>query len=168
MSKASMKSCIPRFNSQRMVVDYVSHFYAQARDHSKRLAENNAEPAQQLAAWKNKVHKSWSNVTIKRTDSPVEQIRNTESLLIRVNTYLDGLEPGDVTVECMFGKLDGDNDFDLVEKFTFEHIGKDGDEHIFELNLKSDLSGLNHYKIRLFPYHELLSHPFELGYMLWV
>jgi len=163
-----MKSCIPRFNSQRMVVDYVSQFYAKARQQSVRLGRDNAQPARELATWKSKIRKSWSNVTIKRTDSIEEQIHNSSSLPIRISTYLDGLDPDDVTVECLVGVLRESGNFAVTEKFAFTYTGMDADQHLFELDLKPDTAGLNHYKIRIYPYHELLSHPFELGFMLWV
>ncbi|MGD8408366.1 MAG: alpha-glucan family phosphorylase, partial [Thiohalophilus sp.] len=67
-SKASMKSCMPRFNSQRMVVDYVKKFYAPARTHSQRLAESDHEPARRLAEWKEKIHHGWKSITIDRID----------------------------------------------------------------------------------------------------
>ncbi|MGD8926858.1 MAG: alpha-glucan family phosphorylase [Thioalkalispiraceae bacterium] len=168
MSKASMKSCIPRFNAQRMVVDYVSHFYAKARNQSVRFSAEDAQPARELAEWKSKIRKSWPQVTIKRTDSPVEQISNTGSLPIRISTYLDGLNPSDVTVECQVGTVAGSGHFVVSQTIEFNYSGKDDDHHIFELDLKPDAPGLNHYKIRIYPYHELLSHPFELGYMMWV
>ena len=168
MSKASMKSCIPRFNAQRMVVDYVSRFYAAARNQSIRFSKDNANPARELAAWKTKIQNSWSQVTINRIDTPLEQVGNTESLPIRISTYLDGLDPSDVTVECLVGNLCKSNQFSITQRFNFEYTGKQDDQHMFELDLKPDAAGLNHYKIRIYPYHELLSHPFELGFMLWV
>jgi starch phosphorylase len=168
MSKASMKSCIPRFNSQRMVVDYVSQFYTNARNQSQRFLVDKAQPARELAEWKNKIRSSWPQVSITRTDSPVEQISNTVSLPVRVSAYLDGLDPSDVTVECLVGKIDTTGHFRVSQKYSFEYAGKDSENHVFELNLKPDTAGLNHYKIRMYPYHELLSHPFELGYMMWV
>jgi starch phosphorylase len=68
----------------------------------------------------------------------------------------------------MVGKIDTTGHFRVSQKYSFEYAGKDSENHVFELNLKPDTAGLNHYKIRMYPYHELLSHPFELGYMMWV
>ncbi len=168
MSKASMKSCIPRFNAQRMMVDYVSRFYVEARNQSARFATDDFKPARELANWKNKIRKCWPQVTIKRTDEPIEQIKNTSSLSIRISTFLDGLEPSDVAVECLVGSIGSNGHFTVSQNVSFTYTGKENDQHIFELDLKPDMPGLNHYKIRIYPYNELLSHPFELGYMMWV
>jgi starch phosphorylase len=168
MSKAAMKSCIPRFNSQRMVVDYVNEFYGKARSQTIRFAENNYAPARELAAWKSKVRKHWPMVNIQRIDLGAEQIHDGESLPIRVRAYLDGLDASDVMVECLVGTLlDGDK-LQVRETFQFNYHSKQDDFHEYHLDLKPSAPGLNHYKIRMYPYHRLLSHPFELGFMLWI
>lgn len=168
MSKASMKSCIPRFNSQRMVVDYVTRFYARARKQSKRFAKDNAKPARDLAQWKNKIRQHWSQVSIERIDTANEQIQNGDSLPIRIRANLDGLTPEDIMLECLVGTIRDSGKFNVKENYTFQYVGNEEDKHIFELDLKPHSPGLNHYKIRIYPYHKLLSHPFELGFMLWV
>ncbi len=38
----------------------------------------------------------------------------------------------------------------------------------FHLALNPPLPGLQYYKIRAFPRHERLSHPFETGCMMWL
>lgn len=163
-----MKSCIPRFNSQRMVVDYVTRFYARARKQSKRFAKDNAKPARDLAQWKNKIRKHWSQVSVERIDTANEQIQNGESLPIRIRANLDGLAPEDIMLECLVGTIRDSGKFSVKENYTFQYVGNEDDKHIFELDLKPHSPGLNHYKIRIYPYHKLLSHPFELGFMLWV
>ncbi len=168
MSKASMKSCIPRFNAQRMVVDYVTHFYAQARNQSKRFGMDNARPARELAEWKNKIRTNWSNVNIERVDQSNEQILVGDSLPIQVKAYLNGLNPEDIKLECLVGTLRKNGDFRLRETFLFDYTGMQDEQHIFQLALKPHAPGLNHYKVRIYPHHRLLSHPFELGYMNWI
>jgi len=43
-----------------------------------------------------------------------------------------------------------------------------GDETLYRLDLQPPLSGLQYYKIRIYPSHPLLSHRFEMGCMLWI
>ncbi len=168
MSKASMKSCIPRFNSQRMVVDYVHDFYGRARRQSLLLAENDASPARELAAWKEKINRYWEQVSISCIDRVDEQITEGESLPVRVEVRLEGLSASDVVVECLVGALRESGYLNVRERYLFSHTGMQNGNHVYSLDLKPSNPGLNHYKIRIFPCHALLSHPFELGYMLWV
>jgi starch phosphorylase len=168
MSKESMKSCIPRFNAARMVMDYVKEFYAPAQAQFRRFAENESQPARELASWKKKIHQHWSSVNIERVDDQQEQIKTGNSLTVKVSAYLNGLDPDDVKLECLVGKLQDTGKLDRREAYSFDYTGTEDDRHMFELKLQPDMPGLNHYRIRIYPYHRLLSHPFEVGYMLWL
>ncbi|MBN4080030.1 alpha-glucan family phosphorylase [Beggiatoa alba] len=168
MSKASMESCIPRFNSQRMVVDYVNGFYISARDQSRRLSENACQPAKQLAAWKHLVHKKWDQVSIQRIDDFKEVIQHGDILPIKISAYLNGLSYEDVSVECLVGKRNGNKNFEVYDQLLFNYIEQQGENFIFQLDLEPMKPGLNFYKLRIFPHHALLSHRFELGCMIWI
>lgn len=168
MSKESMRSCIPLFNSQRMVVDYVKGFYKPAQTQFKRLSADNFAPARDLASWKHKIRQHWQGVSIRRMDSPAEKIFTDEALPIYVAVKLNGLQPDDVTVQCLLGTETDDKQFSVYEQVCFKYLKEENGEHIFELQMQPSEPGLSYYKIRIFPFHELLSHPFELGYMLWV
>ncbi len=168
ISKASMKSCIPRFNSQRMVVDYVRDFYSKARDQFKRLSQQDAQPAKDLADWKTHIHQNWEHVGIQCFGHKQEQIQQGNALSLRASANLNALSAGDVAVECLVGCLSEDGKFDVREQMLFEHTGKQDEQDMFELKLKPSAAGLNHYKIRMYPSHSLLTHKLELGYMIWV
>lgn len=168
LSKASMKSCLPRFNSQRMVIDYVKHFYAPARAHYQRLAASDCAPAKSLAEWKSKIRENWKHVTIQRIDQVRQQIQNGESLPIVIQAHLNGLSAEDVIVECVVGCRDDNGKFTPHEQYKFSYTGMEGEDHIFELQLEPENPGLNHYKLRMYPWHELLGHPFEMGSMIWI
>lgn len=168
LSKASMKTCLPRFNAQRMVVDYVRDFYAPARSHYQRLAANDSEPARRLATWKEKIRQSWKEISIRRIDEASSQIHTGESLPVVIHASLNGLNAEDVIVECVVGSRDDNGKLVPAERYQFTHTGMQGNEHVFELQLKPGNPGLNYYKLRVYPWHELLGHPFEMGYMLWI
>ncbi len=167
ISKASMKSCIPQFNAQRMLMDYVKKFYARAKHHHQVLSLNNKAPARELAEWKQKISKYWHNVRMTRLDEELPAIKHGETMPIRISAFLNGLSPEDVAVECLVGKME-DDEFIIHDRQRFENIKQEGDEHLFTLDLKPTQPGLNYYKLRMYPYHTLLSHPHETGYMIWL
>ncbi|MGD8642335.1 MAG: alpha-glucan family phosphorylase, partial [Gammaproteobacteria bacterium] len=103
MSKASMRTVIPNFNAQRMVDDYVNHFYTRANNHRKSLSASGHEPAHELSAWKIKIAEVWPKVTMRRIDDSHTRILAGESLPIRIAANLAGLTPDDVIVECVVG-----------------------------------------------------------------
>lgn len=167
-SKASMKSLLPQFNSQRMVMDYVQHFYGPASRQHALYAEDNQTGARTLAQWKRRVRENWSNVRMRRTDEPRVEIRAGTSLPVRVGLTLGGLAPEDVRVECIVGLENEHREFTVHSTHALKPDGKEGAETFFAMDLSPSLPGLQYYRIRAYPHHKLLSHPFETGCMLWL
>lgn len=168
-SKASMKSIMPHFNAQRMVMDYVRDYYAPASRQYKKLSADNNAPAIALAKWKNKIAKAWQGVTLNRLDTAQQSIKAGETLPIRVMATLNGLAASDVKVECLLGTESEQGDFEIKDHFYLEPTDSDSSGEVeFRLDLCPTLSGLQYYKIRIYPDHELLSHAFETGRMIWL
>ncbi|HEY8554018.1 MAG TPA: alpha-glucan family phosphorylase [Burkholderiales bacterium] len=170
MSKESMKSLIPRFNAERMVMDYVRKYYTYARRQRLVMSGNNYARAREVAAWRRKVDEAWPRVRLRRLDEPRQEIRAGESMTIRVAAFLDSLEPEDVLVECLIGTESESGEFIRRETLVFtagEHDPSTGEVE-FRLELQPRLAGLQYYRIRMAPFHPCLSHRFEAGYMLWL
>jgi len=93
-----------------------------------------------------------------------------ETVPIRVAARLAGLAPEDVRVELLVGREDPDTrEFRPLERHRLvpgERTGED--EVVFSIDYGPTLPGLQHYQIRMYPYHPLLCHPFEVGRMVWV
>ena len=169
MSKASMKSILPQFNSQRMVMDYIRGFYGPAAKQGRKLAENNASGAKALADWKNRIYRVWPEITLQRHDDAVTEVHADKTLKLEVSADLRGLDASDVQVECVIGREDEHHDFTACEHILFRANGKtESGETRFTLDLTPPLPGLQHYQIRMYPYNELLSHRFETGRMIWL
>ncbi len=169
LSKESMKSCIPKFNASRMVMDYVKNLYTPATIHYKKLKQDNSAPAKLLASWKAHIRSQWNNISIERMDDEVRSINDGESLPVKVKASLNGLSPEDVAVECLVvSHHEGDNMFDKPDFFRFEYEGMEHGKHVFSLDLQQLNSGINYYKICIFPHHKLLAHPLETGFMVWL
>lgn len=169
MSKASMKSILPQFNSQRMVMDYIRDFYGPAARQGRELANNHARGARDLAAWKEKVYRLWPEVSLRlRRDVPAA-VTAGGKVRIEVAARLKGLSPDDVRVECVIGREDEHHEFSASDYIGFNAEGEnEKGETLFVLELDPPLPGLQHYQIRMYPYHRLLSHRFETGRMIWL
>ncbi len=169
MVKHSMASLLPRYNASRMVDEYVNNFYLPASRQGALYVENNFDNARKVAAWKAKVKKAWSGITLKRLDTPCNRIKFGDTLHFKVAAELNGLNPEDVVVElliCHRVKHPKPCDF---HHYSFQTTGTEtSKEHLFELNLAPDLCGKLKCHIRIYPYHPLLTHPLEMGMMLWL
>lgn len=168
VSKASMKSIIPHFNAQRMVMDYVRKFYGPATRQMAKLAANNAANARTLATWKQQIKQRWPGVRIRLVDTPAQQTYHRESISLRLHAQLNGLKPEDVVVECLYGKIQADGKFQALDRRAFKPLTTTNDHVEFGLELAPESAGLLHYKLRIYPHHPLQAHPFEMGCMLWV
>jgi len=168
-SKASMKSILPQFNAQRMVMDYVRNSYGPASRQARKLAADKGAPAENLAAWKQKIDKVWNGVSIHRFDEAAASIKAGETLMLHIAADLNGLSPQDVRVECLVGANEESGALHVDATYIFNPVGPNEEgKEVFELDLVPPLSGLQYYQIRMYPYHELLTHPFETGYMVWI
>ena len=164
-----MKSLIPRFNAQRMVMDYVRNYYTLAKKQHRVMTGNNFARAKEVAEWRKRLDQSWPNVSLGRVDNVPSEIRSGEILSLRIIARLNGLHPDDVLVECLVGKESEDGEFIRLDSHIFvPESHNDAGETRFKLDLYPRLPGLQHYKIRMYPFHPALSHRFESGYMIWV
>jgi len=168
MSKRSMATIIPRFNASRQVGEYVNKFYLPASKQAKLFAQKDYGMARDLAQWKARVAKQWSGVSLHRVDTPPKSIKFGEGLRIEVAVNLNELQPEDVTVEMLMTRALKKDQHHSSMPFKFTCQGKQGDQHLFVLDVEPELCGKLGYQVRAYPYHEMLTHPHETGLMAWL
>jgi starch phosphorylase len=153
-----------------MVNEYLAKFYLPATRQGRRYAEMDFEPARRLAQWKQQVREIWPKVAMRRLDSPRKRIAFGEGLHLEVGVRLGGLKPEDVALELLIGKQSGQEEDSQPKSYRFESEGRltDQGEQRFVLELSPEACGRLEYRVRLYPQHELLTHPFELGMMRWL
>jgi starch phosphorylase len=115
LSKASMKSTIPRFNAQRMLMDYVKNFYAPAKEQRRKLEANGAQLARSMADWKQRVRDAWPGVEIQLMLQPPAHLYHDEKIVLKVRAKLNGLQAGDVKLECLLGRETTSDELDVSQ-----------------------------------------------------
>jgi len=170
MAKRSIATLLPRFSSTRMVSDYLAKFYLPATRQGRRYGESNFEAARRLAEWKRHVRSSWPKVGMRRLDAPKKRVAFGDNVRFEVGVNLDGLKPENVRVELLIAKqISRDNEAQATcYQFQSEGVRTEKGEHRFVLELSPEHCGKLGYRIRLYPHHELLTHPFEMGMMRWL
>lgn len=189
MAKRSMASVLPRFNMRRALSEYLHDFYVPAARQGQRLTADHYAGARTLARWKTRIRKAWPRVSLRRLGDPLYQIRYGERLSFEVAAELNGLEPEDVVVEALVARRDETKEitagvfegrrrppewesdrrrpYDARVQFTaVEKLDSGGTRYI--LDFKPEWCGRLSYQVRMYPYHELLTHPFEVGLMVWL
>lgn len=167
-AKHSMATILPHFTSTRMVGEYVSKFYLPASKQGRAYLQNNYQAAREVAQWKQRIHLAWPRVMLRRLDNPRKRIQFGENVPIEVAAQLNGLVPGDVTVELLLSRALKKDTFKTRSVFRFNFTREQDGEHVFLLNLEPDICGRLDYQIRIYPYHALLTHPHETGLMAWL
>ncbi|HUH93844.1 MAG TPA: alpha-glucan family phosphorylase [Casimicrobiaceae bacterium] len=170
MAKRSIASVMPHFTATRMVREYLTQFYGPAAEQGRRFAEAQFATAAKVAAWKQRVRGAWPQVALRRLDAPPQRIGFGEKIAIEVGAKVDGLAPDDLVVELLMTRLEGDSDGARVLKYPLQPTGNVNDqgEHVFRLEVAPELCGKLDYRIRAYPRPEALTHPFEMGLMVWV
>jgi len=168
MAKRSIITLLPRFSSARMVMEYVNKFYGRASRQWKHYSENGFAAAQHLASWKARVRQAWSGVNLRRLDDPRNRICFGESTALKVAVDLNGLMHEDVRVEVLVGRASKQGEDSNVQAALMKPDGCAGKECLFSLEFTPGICGKLLYRIRVYPYHESLTHPFEMGLMMWL
>jgi starch phosphorylase len=167
-SKAAMKTITPRFNSQRMVMDYVTRFYQPASSLGQSLLADNGRPAAELAAWKARVRDAWSGVAVRLVDCMDSRCAHDETVPVRVEVTMNGLTEQDIRVECVVspdcvGSYESAGEDVIALKKESDSDGKT----VFSTRMQPPYPGLQTIRLRVYPYHTALTHRFEMGAMLW-
>jgi starch phosphorylase len=174
MTKASMKSIMPRFNTVRMAMDYLRDSYAPAAQEGRRLGANDAAGARELAAWRQKVSRAWPKVFGRLTTPITTTIHAGETLSFEVALHLNELQPDDIVVECVVGRDTASGDFQIGYTVLLYFVGlaPDGEARyrcdLFDFGASCTTGGLQQFKVRFYPCHHLLCHPLECGLMRWL
>jgi starch phosphorylase len=169
MAKRSMATIMPRFNSKRMVGEYLAKCYLPASRQHRLYKQNQYENSHVIAAWKARIRHAWPGVELLRIDAGQKEIKFGESLHFEVGVKLNGLNPDDVVVEMLLGfssngkHLRKPHRYRLVATSAISDAG-----NIFAADVKPEHCGRLEYHIRAYPFHEMLTHPFELGMMRWL
>jgi starch phosphorylase len=179
-SKRAMASTMPRFNMRRTVFDYAQGVYYPLARHGKRLAEQDYAGARALADFKQRVRQAWPKVGLRLlTDGPPDMPRG-ERLRLRVAATLNGLQPTDVRVEFVARRQLPETNFELPPLTSYGSRPVDGlwtvaltptgeyesdGSAIFAMDAQPTECGQFATELRVYPSHELLKHPFELGLM---
>jgi starch phosphorylase len=170
MAKRSMATIMPRFNSKRMVGEYLVKCYLPASKQHRLYKQSRYENSQAIAAWKQRVRNAWSGVALRRLDEAVQEIDFGQNLRLEVGVSLNGLKSSDVKVEMLMGFASRENDFRNAHRYRLvpSGVSTGNGESVFVADVRPEHCGKLEYHIRAFPHHEMLTHPFELGMMRWL
>ncbi|MFF4736780.1 alpha-glucan family phosphorylase [Streptomyces sp. NPDC001262] len=167
MVRRTLATLGPKVLAGRMVREYVEELYGPAAEAQRAL---NPSAAAELSAWKARVRAGWSGVAVDHveavTDSPLNgtaELGATVSL--RVSVRLGELEPSDVEVQAVAGRVDPADRLTAPATFPLKPTGAAGldGRRLYEGPLTFDRTGPFGYTVRILPAHRLLADGAEMG-----
>ncbi|MGH3406554.1 MAG: DUF3417 domain-containing protein, partial [Streptosporangiaceae bacterium] len=130
------------------------------------LAERDAGPDGEPAAWKQRVRAAWPGVRVEHVEADDGDLTPGGRLAIRASVALGELSPDDVTVEVVFGRAgDADEIISPVCRPLTLDAGSGPVEGVSRYFGHAELGepGPFGYTVRVLPSHPLLPNPTELG-----
>ncbi|MFJ5719606.1 alpha-glucan family phosphorylase [Streptomyces sp. NPDC093149] len=157
----------PKVLAGRMVSEYVERLYAPAARAQRALDPGTAR---QLAGWKARVRAAWPRVAVDHVEAVAPDAAGGSAelgsaLVVRVRIALGVLEPDDVEVQAVAGRVDAADGISDAQTFPLKPVGGQDLEGrwLYEGPLALDRTGPYGYTVRVLPTHPLLATGAELG-----
>jgi glycogen phosphorylase len=153
-----MKDCMvnltARFDARRMVHDYAVNLYNPAHRNWKRVKSGGFEESRARAKWSSRVREIWQDVNFVETGAaPNGPVMSGRPVTVRTGVNLAGLEPDDVRVECVIGRIGVTGGLEETEVILLSHTESSGDTAIYEKEIVPSQTGRLGYALRVSPNH---------------
>jgi starch phosphorylase len=157
----TLASLGPKVQAARMQREYVENLYLPAARSAVRMRAGEHTGARELAGYRTRVATSWSRVRVTGSELAVDGEPPVlgGSVTVRATVDLAGLDPDDVDVQAVIGRVTDTDDLHAVRTVSMTH-GSTGD-YTAEVMLAE--AGALGYTVRVLPKHDLLATPAELG-----
>lgn len=171
MIKRSMRTLAPRFNTERMLLEYFHDLYLPSAERSCELVDDRYRLARELADWKRKLPMRFSSLRL--LEVTVEGIHGDavmvdQPLNVTVSVDPGKLEPEEILVELMIGRKDGTDFAGRPDCIPLKVAGRaENGVLTYTLDYRVRQNGPHRYGVRVLPFHPRLSSLHETGLILW-
>jgi len=171
MIKRSMQTLVPKFTSERMLLQYYQEMYLPTVRRANKLSADSYKLARELAEWKRKIPMRFSSLKI--LGVIIEGIHGStvlvdQPLIVEVKIDPGKLEPEEIFVEMMIGKKEGLEFIRNPEYVPLKIAGREsGGTLTFSVEHVVKENGPYCYGIRVMPYHQQAASQREAGFVLW-
>lgn len=165
MVRHTLATLGPKVQATRMVRDYVRELYTPVAMASRELDTAPFENARGLAEWKKKVRSAWHDVHVDFVEASLpDVIQLGDEVTVSARVSLGGLDPKDVEVQMVLGKVTGDDKIVGGQVVELTPVGKEeGGSYKFAASEKLSVSGAVGFAVRVVPHNDLTASDAELG-----
>jgi starch phosphorylase len=161
MVRHTLAALGPDVQATRMVREYVGTYYLPAARSAISVSAENHRGARELAAYEARLKAAWPHISVTSTEMSVNGAEAPiigAPITITATVELAGLDPDDVEVQAVVGKVNESGDL----HDTVTHPMKPTDT-TYTAEVPLPHAGALGYTVRILPHHPLLASPAELG-----
>ncbi len=152
--KRSIMSLSPQFSCQRMVDEYMSQLYRPAHEAYQAMRADDYRKAREQARWNRRVREVWEKVRFLEVASPVDgPLVSGRPLPVRAVVDLAGLQPEDVRVEVVLGRVGPHGELQDTEVLLLPPVEQRGSLAVFQREVVPRQTGRIGYAVRVAPNH---------------
>jgi glycogen phosphorylase len=152
--KLSLKNLSPWFNCQRMLAEYSSELYASAHRAFVEIRENDYQKVRERTKWNRKVQEAWNRIKFVEIGPDLTgPVLSGTPIPFRAVVDLAGLEPSDIRLEVVVGRVSGTGELKQTEVLELPPIEVSGAAHVFSKEYVPAYTGRLGYVVRISPNH---------------
>jgi len=152
--KQSLTHITPNFDCRRMVREYMSELYEPAHTQHMRMLRGDYSLLREKASWNARIREVWDRVRfVDPGAGPAATVVSGKPLPVRAAIELAGLEPGDVRVEMVMGRIDSNGHLEETEVMVLPAVEKHDTVAIFGKDVLPERTGRLGYALRVSPNH---------------
>jgi glycogen phosphorylase len=152
--KQSLTYISPAFDCRRMVREYMTELYDPANEGYRKTRDSNYELARERARWNARVREVWDRVRfVEAGPGPGGSVTSGIPVPVRAAIDLAGLQPSDVRVEAVIGRVDANGHLEDTEVMVLPIVDQSGSVAMFARDIIPDRTGRLGYALRVSPNH---------------
>jgi len=152
--KDSLIHISPQFDCRRMVREYMAELYEPAHQQHLRMTGANYTLAREKTRWNTRIREVWDRVKFVDDDQLISgQVVSGKPLPVRAAIDLAGLQPNDVRVEVVLGRVNSNGHLEETEVMVLPSVEQRDGVAIFGKDIVPERTGRLGYALRVSPNH---------------
>ncbi len=151
--KQSLKHLSGHFNCERMIGEYRDNLYTPAHASYSKLLGEGFEPAREWVRWNRGVADAWPNVRFQACGLGAGSVSAGHSVPLEAELDLAGLQPNDVRVEALVGRVGAGGELEDPELVLLPASGRRGTAWVFSREYQPATTGRLGFAVRVSSNH---------------
>jgi len=151
--KQSLKHLSAEFNCERMIAEYRDNLYAPAHAAYTNLLDRRFEPARERVRWSRSVAAVWASVKFESCRIGAQDLSTGAPVPIQADLDLAGLEPTDVRVEAIVGRVGANGELENPEVVLLRANERRGNSWTFSQDYQPNTTGRLGFTVRVSSNH---------------